>query len=98
MEIFVTGATGFFGGFVAFRLKRSGFEIRGLARSEDRAAALLAMGIQPVMGLLSDTALLTSEAKAADAVVNTADADDESAARTLIAALSGTRKTLIHTS
>jgi nucleoside-diphosphate-sugar epimerase len=98
MKIFVTGATGFIGGSVAQELAGSGFQVRGLARSPERAAILRTLGIEPVMGLLSDHDLLTQEANAADAVINAADADDLPAVRTFIQALTGTGKTLIHTS
>jgi len=50
------------------------------------------------MGDLSDTTLLTQEARAADAVINAADADDRHAVETFIQALAGTGKALIHTS
>jgi len=50
------------------------------------------------MGQLSDATLLTQEARAADAVINAADADDRQAVETLIQALAGTGKALIHTS
>jgi nucleoside-diphosphate-sugar epimerase len=72
--------------------------VRGLARSRDRAAVLESLGVQPIMGDLSDAPLLAQEARAADAVINAADADDRQAVETLIEALAGTGKTLIHTS
>ena len=40
------------------RFARAGFQVRGLARSEERAVVLRTLGIEPVMGLLSDAALL----------------------------------------
>src|SRR5688572_16102615 len=98
MKVFVTGATGFIGGSVAQRLAAAGFQVRGLARSKERAVLLGTLRIEPVLGLLSDIDLLTQEAKAADVVVNTADADDLLTARTFIQALKATGKTLIHTS
>ena len=55
-------------------------------------------GVRPVIGNLSDAALLAQEARAADAVINAADADDPHAVETLVAALAGTGKALIHTS
>jgi len=97
-RIFVTGATGFIGGSIAQRLVAGGADVRGLTRSSDRAAALERLGIRPVVGALADAALLAHEAGAADAVINAADADHREAVDTLIQALAGSGKTLIHTS
>ena len=97
-RIFITGATGFIGGSVAQRFVAAGAEVCGLARSRDRATALESLGVRPIMGQLSDTALLAREARAADAVINAADADDRQAVDTFVQALAGTGKTLIHTS
>jgi nucleoside-diphosphate-sugar epimerase len=97
-RIFITGATGFIGGSVAQRLAAAGAHVVGLARSPDRAALLESLGVRPVIGNLSDAALLAHEARAADAVINAADADDPHAVDTLVAALAGTGKALIHTS
>lgn len=98
MIIFLTGATGFIGGAVALRLKASGHRIRGLVRSPEKAERLRALGIEPVPGDLSDTALLAREAEAADAVVNTADSDNRPAVEALLDALAGSGKPFLHTS
>ena len=98
MNIFLTGASGFIGGTVALRLKASGHRIRGLVRSPEKAARLQALGIKPVLGDLSDTALLAQEAKAADAVVNAASSDDRSAVDAFLDALAGSGKPFLHTS
>jgi nucleoside-diphosphate-sugar epimerase len=98
MTIFLTGASGYIGGAVALRLMRDGHRIRGLARSPGKAAQLQALGIEPVIGDLSDTALLAREAKAADAVINTASADDRGAVEALLDALAGSGKPFLHTS
>ncbi|KGM35833.1 NAD-dependent epimerase/dehydratase family protein [Inquilinus limosus] len=98
MTIFLTGASGYIGGAVAVRLLRDGHRIRGLLRSPERAAQLQALGIEPVIGDLSDTALLAREAEAADAVINTASADDRPAAEALLDALAGSGKPFLHTS
>ena len=98
MTIFLTGATGYIGGAVAMRLMQDGHRIRGLVRSPEKAAQLEALGIEPVLGDLSDTALLTREAKAADAVINTASADDRAAVEALLDALAGSGKPFLHTS
>lgn len=98
MTIFLTGASGYIGGAVAVRLMRDGHRIRGLARSPETAARLQALGIEPVPGDLSDTALLAREAKAADAVINAASADDRAAVEALLDALAGSGKPFLHTS
>lgn len=52
----------------------------------------------PVVGDLDDRALLTREAKRADAVVNAANSDHEGAVDALLIALSGSGKAFLHTS
>ncbi|WP_342238167.1 NAD-dependent epimerase/dehydratase family protein [Inquilinus sp. OTU3971] len=98
MTIFLTGASGYVGGAVALRLMKDGHRIRGLVRSPEKAARLRALGIEPVLGDLSDAALLAREAKAADAVVNAASSDDRAAVEALLDALAGSGKPFLHTS
>ena len=52
-RIFVTGATGYIGGAVAARLVRKGHTVFGLTRRKQRAQALEAAGIVPVIGDLT---------------------------------------------
>ena len=59
----------------------------GLARDEGRAALLAARGISPQVGTLDDLDTLADAAKAADAVINTANADHPFAARAFVDAL-----------
>lgn len=98
MKVFVTGATGYIGGSLARALLGRGAELRGLARSEASAGALEEMGVVPVRGSLADWSSLVEEARAADATINAADADDSFAVSALVSALAGTGKQLIHTS
>jgi nucleoside-diphosphate-sugar epimerase len=98
VHVFVTGASGYIGGTVASRLVREGHVVSGLTRDAAKAEELARLGIQPVVGGLDDAALLTEHAQRADAVVNAADADHRGAVETLIAALAGSGKALIHTS
>src|SRR3989440_9490959 len=54
MQVFVTGATGFIGFAVAAALRRAGYRVWGLARSETKARRLLQHEIEPVIGNLAD--------------------------------------------
>lgn len=98
MKIFVTGASGYIGGSVAALLAEQGHHVRGLVRSEAKVAGVRAKGIEPAIGTLDDDALLTAEARAADAVINAADSDHAGAVKALLAGLEGTGKPFIHTS
>ena len=98
MKIFVTGASGYIGGSVAAHLIGAGHQVTGLVRSPDKADAVRARGIEPIMGTLDDAAVLSQAAKAADAVVNAASADHKGAVTALLDALAGSGKPFIHTS
>lgn len=98
MKIFVTGASGFIGGSFAAEAVRRGHQVRGLVRSAEKAQACEKFGIIPVNGTLADHDLLALEASAADAVVSAASSDDRAAIEAILKALSGTGKTLLHTS
>jgi len=98
VKIFVTGASGFIGGSVAAALIANGDRVRGLVRSRDKADAVAACGVAPILGSLDDADLLRAEAGAADAVVNAASSDHRGAVEALIAALAGSAKPLIHSS
>jgi nucleoside-diphosphate-sugar epimerase len=98
MRIFLTGANGFIGGAVATQLIAGGHRVRGLVRDRAKADAVAARGIEAVIGSLDDAALLQEEARAADAVVNTASSDHRGAVEALIAGLSGSGKPFIHSS
>jgi nucleoside-diphosphate-sugar epimerase len=96
--IFLTGATGYIGSSLAVRLVEAGSRVRGLVRGSEGAKLLTVLGVEPVLGGLDDTDLLTREARAADGVVNTASADHAAAVHALIAGLDGSGKPLVHTS
>nr|WP_042189241.1 NAD-dependent epimerase/dehydratase family protein [Kibdelosporangium sp. MJ126-NF4]CTQ97846.1 Nucleoside-diphosphate-sugar epimerases [Kibdelosporangium sp. MJ126-NF4] len=98
MRVFLTGVTGYIGGSVAVGLVRAGHQVVGLTRRADTADALAGLGIELVIGSLDDTALLTKEAQAADAVINAADSDHGGAVSALADALAGSGKPLLHTS
>jgi nucleoside-diphosphate-sugar epimerase len=98
MRVFVTGATGYIGGSVAEKLVNLGHEVWGLVRSKEKAHSLKGRGIEPVLGTLDDAEVLAHAARAADAVIHTANADHPASVLTFIAALERTGKLLIHTS
>lgn len=97
-KVFVTGASGYIGGAVAALLVEKGYEVRGLTRSSDTAVELKKRGIEPVVGELTNTDLLTEQAKKSDIVVDAADSDSQDAVRAFIDALEGSNKIFIHTS
>jgi nucleoside-diphosphate-sugar epimerase len=98
MKIFCTGASGYIGGSVAAQLAASGHHVAGLVRSAEKADAVRAFGIEPVMGTLDNAQILASAARAADVVVNAASADHRGAVVALLDALAGSGKAFIHTS
>ena len=98
MKIFCTGASGYIGGSVAVRLAAAGHQVTGLVRSPEKAEAVRALGIQPLMGTLDDGEILAQAAWAADIVVNAASADHRDAVVALLDAISGSGKAFIHTS
>lgn len=64
MRVFVTGSTGYIGSAVVRALVKAGHQVTGLVRSEEKAAALEAIGGKPLRGDLEDAASYR------DAVVN----------------------------
>lgn len=98
MKIFMTGASGYIGGTVADSLMKAGHTITGLARNDSAAAKLRKHGIAAVRGELGSHGLVREAARAADAVINCANADDPFAAAAILEGLAGSGKTLLHTS
>jgi nucleoside-diphosphate-sugar epimerase len=98
MKIFCTGASGYIGGSVAAHLIVAGHQVTGLVRSPEKAEAVRARGIQPVLGTLDDGEVLARAARAADIVVNAASADHKGAVVALLDALAGSNKPFVHTS
>jgi nucleoside-diphosphate-sugar epimerase len=94
MKIFCTGTSGYIGGSVAAHLLAAGHQVTGLVRSQHKADAVRARGIEPVRGTLDDA----EAARAADIVVNAASADHRGAVVALLDALAGSGKPFIHTS
>lgn len=70
MRVFVTGASGWIGSAAVADLIAGGHEVTGLARSNEAADRVAALGAQVVRGRLDDLDTLRSAAAAADAVVH----------------------------
>jgi nucleoside-diphosphate-sugar epimerase len=98
MNIFMTGASGYIGGTLAARLLEAGHAVSGLARTEAAAARLRERGIAAVRGELSSHGVVREAARAADAVINCADASDPFAVAAIVEGLAGSGKPFLHTS
>jgi nucleoside-diphosphate-sugar epimerase len=98
MKVFCTGASGYIGGSVAAHLVAAGHQVTGLVRSQEKADAVRARGIQPLLGTLDDGQFLAQAADAADIVINAASADHHGAAAALLGAVAGSGKLFVHTS
>ncbi len=72
MRVLVTGGTGWVGSAVIAELIGAGHQVVGLARSDDKAAALAATGAEVLRGTLDDLDRLGRAASAADAVIHLA--------------------------
>ncbi|EGV65456.1 hypothetical protein PSN45_002365 [Yamadazyma tenuis] len=70
MKVFVTGATGFVGTAVVKELVAHGHKVTGLARSDESAEKLIAVGATYVKGELTDTDIVVDAAKTADGTVH----------------------------
>jgi nucleoside-diphosphate-sugar epimerase len=71
-KVFLTGAAGHLGGAITARLARAGCEVRALARSQARAAAIEALGARAILGSLEESETVIAEMKNCDAVVHVA--------------------------
>lgn len=98
MNIFITGAAGYIGGTVAAGLIARGHRVHGLVRDPAKARLLAERGITPVAGDLDNLELLAQSVRAADATINTANADHAPSALAMLDALAGSGKPFIHTS
>lgn len=98
MKVFLTGATGYIGGSVAAKLLAADHHVVGLVRSEEGAASLQELGIEPLLGSFTDRELVSEVVRYADAVINAADSDNREVVETILLELEGTGKPFIQTS
>ncbi|KAF8837821.1 NAD(P)-binding protein [Paxillus ammoniavirescens] len=107
-QVFITGATGYFGGAVLTRLLEhptfQTSEITALVRKVDKIPAFGSIGVNTVLGSYSDLELLEERASQSDVVFTCADADNVPACEAILKGLkkrhqtTGTVPVLIHTS
>ena len=76
MRVFVTGGTGHSGSYIVPELIGAGHEVTGLARSEQAAAALSALGAKVRRGHLEDLDGLKEAAADSDGVIHVAHRQD----------------------
>jgi uncharacterized protein YbjT (DUF2867 family) len=68
--ILVTGGTGFVGGHLILRLRQEGLSVRALARHPDRAQPLKELGVDVVLGDISDKVSLEKAAEGMERVIH----------------------------
>ncbi|WP_375491420.1 SDR family oxidoreductase [uncultured Jatrophihabitans sp.] len=76
MRVFVTGGTGHSGSHIVPELIAAGHEVTGLARSDEAAAALSALGATVRRGELADLDGLKAAARESDGVIHVAHRQD----------------------
>ncbi len=72
MRVFLTGANGWVGSVIARDLLAAGHTVTGLVRSKEKADALAAAGVTPLLGSLGDLDVIREGAGDADGIIHTA--------------------------
>jgi dihydroflavonol-4-reductase len=72
MRYFVTGATGFLGGYVTSHLLEAGHEVTALVRTPAQARAIAPYGVRPHVGTVTEKESMRPGMRRADGVVHTA--------------------------
>lgn len=72
MHYFVTGATGFLGGYVTSHLLEGGHDVTALVRTREQAKAISAYGVRPHVGTITDKESMRAGMRRVDGVVHTA--------------------------
>lgn len=109
MRVLLTGANGWLGSVVARELVDGGHSVVGLVRSKQKAEALVAAGVTPLLGSLTDLEVLRQGALDADGVIHTAfgldfskyeelSKDDREAVETFGEAYAGSDRPIVVTS
>jgi nucleoside-diphosphate-sugar epimerase len=109
MHVFVTGATGWVGSAVVKELVAAGHKVTGLARSEEKVAALAATGATVLKGTVDELDKLKAASANADAVAHLAfnhdfskfaenSQQDKRAIEAIGEAIAGTKKPFLVTS
>lgn len=68
MNVLVTGATGYTGGYLVRRLVKDGYQVRVLARSRDKAEGFKGIGVGVVLGDIRDESVVNEAVKGMDIV------------------------------
>jgi nucleoside-diphosphate-sugar epimerase len=72
MRVFLTGANGWIGSVIARELRDGGHSVVGLVRSKEKAEALSAAGVTPLIGSLGERDVLRAGARESDGIIHTA--------------------------